>query len=259
MRGIFVASILLAVRLSAADAPLPTKVDAYLAPLVASHDLNAVVLIARGDKPVVQRAYGMASFELGKPLDASSRFRIASITKTFTAAAIVILIERGKLSYDDRLSKFEPAFPNAEKITIRQLLLHRSGVPNPDLEPCSGATLNDVVANLAKKKLWFEPGTSGGYSNGGYAMLAHVIEKASGKPWETFLRDEIFTPLHLDATMRDAEELLVPGRASGYAAGPGGEEALSMSMESRCTVRKLSRCPWSRAAPRSATPWTLTR
>ncbi|HJQ36598.1 MAG TPA: serine hydrolase domain-containing protein [Thermoanaerobaculia bacterium] len=212
---------MLALRLSAADDPLAKKVDAYLAPLVKSGELNAVVLIARGDKPVVQRAYGMASFELQKPLDAGGRFRIASITKTFTSAAILMLIERGKLALDDPLAKYAPEFPNADKITIRQLLLHRSGVPNPKLAPCSGATLGDVVADLAKQPLWFEPGKGSRYSNGGYAMLAHVIERAAGKPWETFLRDEIFTPLHLDATMRDVEEPLVPGRVAGYAAGPG--------------------------------------
>jgi CubicO group peptidase (beta-lactamase class C family) len=221
MRKVFLASLLLAVRLSAAEDPLGKKVDRYLAPLVKSGELNAVVLIAKGDKPIVQRAYGMANFELKTPLDASGRFRIASITKTFTAGAILMLIERGKIALDDPLAKFAPEFPNADKITIRHLLLHRSGVPNPTLTPCSDATIENLVADLAKQPLRFEPGKGSRYSNGGYAMLAYVIEKVSGKPWETFLRDEIFKPLHLDATMRDVEEPLVPGRVAGYAAGPG--------------------------------------
>lgn len=221
MRKAFLASLLLAVRLFAAEDPLAKKIDSYLAPLVKSRELNAVVLIARGDRPLVQRAYGMADFELQKPLDVNARFRIASITKTFTAGAILMLIERGKIALDDPLAKFAPEFPNADKITIRQLLLHRSGVPNPKLASCSGATLEDVVADLAKQPLWFEPGKGSRYSNGGYAMLAQVIEQVSGKKWAEFLRDEIFKPLGLDATTRDLEEPLIPGRVSGYTPGPG--------------------------------------
>lgn len=228
MRKVFLASLMLALRLFAAEDPLAKKVDGYLAPLVKSGELNAVVLITRGDKPIVQRAYGMASFELQKPLDPGARFRIASITKTFTSAAILMLIERGKIALDDPLAKFAPEFPNADKITIRLLLLHQSGVPNPTLTPCSGATLDVVVADLAKQPLWFEPGKGSRYSNGGYAMLAFVIEKVSGKQWEAFLRDEIFKPLHLDATMRDVEEPLVPGRVAGYAAGPGAPGVINV-------------------------------
>lgn len=204
-----------------AETPLAERVDAYLAPLVESQTFSGVVLIAKGDKPLVQRTYGKASYDLNVPMSTGARFRIASITKTFTSAAILMLIDRGKVGLDDPLAKYIPSFPNADKITIRHLLLHASGVPNPDSPPCSEATLDDLVAELAKKPLWFEPGKGSGYSNGGYALLARVIETASGMKWEEFLRKELFTPAGLNSTMRDAERPIVAGRVDGYIPAPG--------------------------------------
>ncbi|HEX3111379.1 MAG TPA: serine hydrolase domain-containing protein [Thermoanaerobaculia bacterium] len=193
----------------------------YLEPVTKSHDFNGVVLIARGDRVVWQKAYGNADWDLQVPLTMQSKFRVASITKTFTAAAVSILAERGKLAYTDPLSKFIPDFPKGDKITIRQLLGHQSGVPNPDSQTCSSASLTDIVAELAKKPLWFEPGTSNGYSNGGYALLARVVEVASGKSWKDFLRDEIFQPLALGETTVDVQGAVVPRRARGFVPGPG--------------------------------------
>src|SRR6185436_14396528 len=217
----FLAIILLASAASAPAADLAAKVDAYLGPLVRARDFNGVVLVAKGETPVVQKSYGMANFELGVPLTMRSRFRIASITKTFTAAAISILADRGKLSYADPLSKYIPDFPDGDKITIRHLLLHRSGVGDPELLSCSSATLDDIVTELAAKKVAFEPGTQSRYSNGGYALLARVIERASGQTWEDFLRQAIWTPLALADTRADGEASIVPRRVSGYVPGPG--------------------------------------
>jgi D-alanyl-D-alanine carboxypeptidase len=215
--------MLAAVTLQAAerpDAALTAKVDAYVAPLVNAHAFSGVVLVTRGGHALVSRAYGKADYELDVPVTMQTRFRLASVTKTFTAAAISILAERGKLALTDPLSKYIPSYPNGANIQLRHLLLHQSGVPNPDSLVCSDATLDDLVGELAKKKPWFEPGKANGYSNGGYALLAKVIEVAGGKPWETFLADEIFTPLALTATRRDVAEALVPGRAAGYVPGP---------------------------------------
>lgn len=202
------------------DARLADKIDRFLAPLVDAHHLSGVVLVTRGDKTLVVRTYGHADWELGAPIKLASRFRIASITKTFTASAVVMLSERGKLSLKDPLSKYLPSFPNAEKIQLRHLLLHASGVPNPDSPACTGATLDDLLAEIGKKSFWFEPGTNSGYSNGGYAVLAKVVEVASGKPWESFLQEEIFAPLGLTGTAHDDQEAIVPNRVSGYAPGP---------------------------------------
>lgn len=213
--------VLLVVPMTASGGTLDARIDEYVAPLVQSHGFSGVVLVARGDKPVAVRTYGMADYAAKKRLSAESRFPVASITKTFTGAMVAMLAERGKLSVDDKLAKYAPSFPHAEEITLLHLLWHQSGVPNPDLAPCSGATLEDLVADLAKKPLWFEPGTDNGYSNGGYAMLAYVIEKVTGKRWEDALRDEIFKPLGLTSTMRDSDAANIAKRASGYIPGPG--------------------------------------
>jgi CubicO group peptidase (beta-lactamase class C family) len=208
---------------SAATQPvssLADRADKYLTPAVRSHEFNGVVLVTRGKDRVLARTYGKASWELDAPFSTRTRFRIASITKTFTAAAVVMLAERGKLSLTDPLSKYLPQFPNAERIQIRHLLGHSSGVQNPDAPSCGKASLDDLVRELSAKPLWFEPGKSSRYSNGGYVLLAKVIEISSGRSWEAFLHDEIFAPLGLRSTLRDMDEPIVPDRASGYMPGP---------------------------------------
>lgn len=209
-----------AVSAGAPDSALSAKVDRFLAPLVERHAFSGVVVVTKGGKTLVSRAYGKADYEVDAPITASTRFRIASITKTFTGAAVAMLAERGKLSVKDPLSKYLPGFPEGDKIQLRFLLLHASGVPNPTSQSCSNATLDDLVAELAKKPLWFPPGTASGYSNGGYAILAKVVEIVSGKSWETFLRDEIFTPAGLSSMARDAAEPLMANRAAGYVPAP---------------------------------------
>jgi CubicO group peptidase (beta-lactamase class C family) len=216
------AALLLAAALSATSpkSPLAARVDNYLAPLVRSHEFSGVVLVTRGEETLLARAYGKANWELDARISTRTRFRIASITKTFTGAAVVMLAERGKLSLTDPLSKYLPAFPNADRIQLRHLLLHQSGVQNPDASGCDDVSIDDLVRELATKPLWFEPGKTSRYSNGGYVLLAKVIEITSGKSWEMFLQDEIFAPLALRSTLRDADEPIVLERAAGYIPGP---------------------------------------
>jgi CubicO group peptidase (beta-lactamase class C family) len=204
-----------------AESDMATRVEAWLAPIVASRDFNGLVRIARGEDVLAERFYGRADWDLDVPLTAASRFRIASITKTFTGAAVAMLAGRGKLSHADPVSKFIPGFPQVDRIQIRHLLLHASGVPNPSAPPCGDARLDDLVAELSRKPLDFEPGTKGRYSNGGYALLARIVEAASGKPWDVFLREEIFVPLKLDATAVDSRSAIMPQRARGFVPGPG--------------------------------------
>ena len=204
-----------------AAAALSSQLDAYLAPVARSKDFNGVVLVAKDDKVVFEKAYGLANVELNAPLTTRSRFRIASVTKTFTAAAISILAERGKLSYSDPLSKFIPDFPSGDKITIRHLLLHRAGVGDVSALPCSSATLDDLVKEIAAKPLAFEPGTKNRYSNAGYALLARIVERASGMSWADFLRNQVVKPAGLADTIADSELAVVPRRVNGYVPGPG--------------------------------------
>jgi CubicO group peptidase (beta-lactamase class C family) len=220
-----------AVSSARAEADLGRKVDDLLAPFVAARDFNGVVRIARGDTVLAERSYGKADWDLDVPLTPASRFRVASITKTFTGAAVAMLAERGKVSYDDPLATYVPDFPAGDRIKVRHLLRHASGVTNPSAPPCGDAKLDDLVADLAAKPLAFEPGTGTRYSNGGYALLARVIEKASGKPWEVFLRDEIFTPLRLEATSADARTAVMPQRSRGFVPGPGPGGVIHVSCE----------------------------
>jgi CubicO group peptidase (beta-lactamase class C family) len=217
--GLFVSLIVLGATVG--QAAIASEAEAYLAPLVASGDFNGVVLIARGETPLFAKAYGSADVELRVPLTMRSRFRIASITKTFTGAAIAMLAERGKLSYDDALSKYLPDFPHGDAIRIRHLLLFESGVGDPDAQTCGDATLDELVTQIASKPLAFEPGTKSWYGNGGFVLLARVIERASGKSWQDFLHDEIFVPLSLPATVVDQQDDVVPDRAHGYVPGAG--------------------------------------
>jgi CubicO group peptidase (beta-lactamase class C family) len=201
---------------------LETKVDACLAPYIANRDFSGAVLIARGDKILLSKGYGMANYELGVANGPDTKFRIASLSKTFTAAAIVILKEWGLLSLDDKLKRFIPEYPHAEKISIRQLLLHKAGVPNPDYESTfhKQLTLHEVVQALGKKPLDFEPGTSERYSNGGFLLLACVVQNVSGQSFEDFLRRNIFEPLGMNDTGNFDPETIVTRRASGYVPGP---------------------------------------
>jgi len=208
------------------DSELEAKIDAYLAPYVAHRDFSGVVLIARGDDVLMSKGYGMANYELGVPNTPDTKFRIASLTKTFTAAAIVMLKERGMLSFDDKLNKFLPDFPKGDKISVRHMLLHESGIPNPDYEAtfCKQLTIDELVRSLARKPLDFEPGTSDKYSNGGFLLLAFIVEKVSGQSYERFLHSNIFEPLGMKNTGNFDPEPIVSHRASGYLPAPGPDK-----------------------------------
>jgi CubicO group peptidase (beta-lactamase class C family) len=219
---------------------LQARVDAYFAPYVANREFSGVILVARGDEILVRKAYGMASYELSAPNTAETKFRIASITKSFTAAAIVMLKERGLLSFDDRLNKFLPDYPNGDKITVLRLLAHAAGIPNPDYSTIfyKRLTLDELIDSFKHKPL-----TSGGYSSAGYVLLARIVEKASGQTYEDFLRRNIFEPLGMSNTGNFGQDAIVPGRACGYVAGPapaGIENALAQSTSSLIGSGSLS-------------------
>ncbi len=199
------------------------KVGEYLKPYLLNKDFSGTVLIAKGDRVLFKNGYGMADYELNVPNAPKTKFRIASITKTFTAAAVAMLREEGKLSLNDKLSKFIPDFPNGERITVEHLLLHRSGVQNPDYKKLAGqtATIEEVIETFKHKPLNFEPGTKGQYSNAGYVLLAYVVEKASGMSWENFLKKRIFIPLKMNDTGVADDRPIVKNQAKGYQPGAG--------------------------------------
>jgi CubicO group peptidase (beta-lactamase class C family) len=203
-----------------AEAPSPSEselreaVERYFAPYVDSGDFRGVVLIARGDDVLLQRSFGTA------PVDA--KFRIASLTKTFTAAAILMLRDEGKLSLDDALSRFVDDYPRGDEITIEHLLAHASGAANPDplLAFAGEVELADLVADIAGRPLLFEPGSESRYSNAGYNLLAWVIERASGISYEDFLQSRIFEPLGMHDTGNFIGVDRIPGLVTGHTPGP---------------------------------------
>ena len=185
---------------------------------------GAAVLIARGSQVVVREARGLASIELGVPLAPDHVFRIASVTKIFTAATVLKLAELGKLSLDERLSTYLPAVGEAGRATIRQLLNHTAGIPDTASGPRPGFARGEAdrearVAEIGRRPLAFTPGTRWAYSNSGFILLGAVIEKVAGEPWEVALRKRLLEPLGLTRTQYGTNALLISGRVSGYTTG----------------------------------------
>jgi D-alanyl-D-alanine carboxypeptidase len=182
---------------------------------------GAAILIARGDQVVFRAARGRAEIELDVPLSPDHVFRIASVTKIFTAASIMKLAEVGKLSLDDALARYLPDIPNAEHITIRQLLNHTAGISDVATRPQPGPGRRDLdsatrVAEIGTRAPRFAPGTSWSYSNAGYILLGAVIEKVTGEPWHATLQTQFLQPLGLTRTRYGDLLSLIPGRAAGY-------------------------------------------
>lgn len=210
----------------AVAAPVITPPDAGVDALMRDYDgmqPGAAVLVLRDGEPVFERGYGLAVVEEGVPVTARTNFRLASVSKQFTAAAILLLAEDGKLSLDDPVKRWLPSLPPAaDAVTIRHLLSHRGGlIDYEDLMPADQQVqLHDIdVLHLLEKenRTYFVPGTGYRYSNGGYALLALVVGKASGLDFATFLRQRIFLPLGMDATYAHQDGVdEVPDRAYGY-------------------------------------------
>ena len=201
-----------ALSLCAATPPDAEKrIDDLFRPVAGGKTPGAAVAVVRNGQVIFVKAYGMADVAKGVVNSPATIFRLASITKTFTAVAVLQLIEDGKLKLDDPLSKYVADFPNADKILISHLLSHTGGVA--DFIP---------YEELKKRPLEFEPGSRISYSNNGYSVLGRVIEKVSGQPWDEYLRDHIFLPLGMKHTGYDRTQELA-GRATGYLAGANGQ------------------------------------
>jgi len=184
---------------------------------------GAAVLVLKDGQPVFRRGYGLAVVEDGTPVSPATNFRLASVSKQFTAAAILLLAEDGKLSIDDSLKKWLPSLPAvADAMTVRQLLSHTSGLLDYEelMDPADTRQVHDIdVLHLLEKenRTLFAPGSDYHYSNSGYALLALIVGKASGSDFASFLRQRIFLPLGMDATFAHQDGVdEVPARAYGY-------------------------------------------
>ena len=184
---------------------------------------GASLLVLKDGEPVVRRGYGRSDLERGIEAGPATNYRLASVSKQFTAAAILLLVEDGKLDLDDPLRQWLPSLPRAaDGITLHQVLSHTSGlVDYEDVIPeAMTAQLHDadVLRILeGQDRTYFEPGSGYRYSNSGYALLALIVERASGKSFPAFLRERIFLPLGMHDTLAYVQGgPEVPNRAFGY-------------------------------------------
>lgn len=181
------------------------------------------VLAARDGEVIFEKSYGSADLEWDVPNTSTTKFRIGSVTKQFTAASILLLEERGKLKTDDLVKKYMPDAPTAwDKITIYHVLTHTSGIPSftsfPDYNSTKtvASPVEKTLQRFHDKPLDFQPGEKWSYSNSGYILLGYLIEKISGQSYEKFLQDNIFTPLGMNDSGYDSHAAVIAHRASGY-------------------------------------------
>ena len=200
---------------------------------------GASLLVLKDGKPIVRRSYGLANLEDDDKTTPATNYRLASVSKQFTAAAILLLAENGRLNLDDPVRRWLPSLPEtAATVTLRQLLTHTGGlVDYEDLIPpgtTGQVSDNDVLRLLsATPKTYFAPGTAYRYSNSGYVLLGLVVERASGISLPLYLQQRIFQPLHMDHTLlyeRGGPD--VADRAYGYSEENGSWTRTDQSVTS---------------------------
>ena len=210
-----------------AQAPDVTpKFDEYLQALAQQDRFTGTALVARDGKILFSKGYGLANAEFDIPNTPQTKFRLGSITKQFTAAAILLLQERGKLNVQDPICKYVTDCPKTwEPVTIHHLLTHTSGIPSytevktPDdfrKMSISPVTVTGFVDSFKPKPLEFTVGEKFKYNNSGYFALGYIIEKVVSQSYEAFLQENIFAPLKLTNTGYDTHGRILKMRATGY-------------------------------------------
>lgn len=207
------------------------KIDETIKALHQAHVFNGAVLVAKGDIISFKQGYGNAVMEWDIPVTGETRFRIGSVTKQFTAAIILLLMEQGKIDLQQKLRTYIPEYPSAQadRVTIHQLLSHTSGVPSYTSIPGfmerntrMPYPPDSMFAVFADMPLDFEPGSNWQYSNSGYFILGSVIEHVTGKPYDEVLRDFLLQAFGLNQSGYEHNEDVIPQFAGGYVRVPGG-------------------------------------
>ena len=212
---------------SAQEAALQAQFDQLLQAQYPADGPGAAVLVTRKGQVVYQKAIGMADMELDVPLKTDHVFRIGSVTKQFTAAAILKLAEEGKLDLQDEITRFIPDYPTqGKKITVEHLLNHTSGIKSytsmEEWDPMTHRkdfTPAELVDFFKNQPMDFEPGTQYRYNNSGYILLGYIIEKVSGKSYAAYIKDTFFQPLGMSHSYYGDVKPLVKNRANGYTEG----------------------------------------
>jgi CubicO group peptidase (beta-lactamase class C family) len=184
-------------------------IDAYLKAYLETGYFMGTVLVARAGDVLLSNGYGLANLEHNVSNTPQTKFRLGSITKQFTATAILQLQEQGLLQVDAPIATYLPSYPNGEQITVHHLLNHTAGIPSytsfPDYSQkmSIAMTLDELIAWFSDKPLEFTPGDRHNYSNSGYALLTKIIEAVSGQTYADYLQHHIFEPLEMTSSGYD--------------------------------------------------------
>jgi CubicO group peptidase (beta-lactamase class C family) len=213
----------------AASQDLAAYADRLLSAAYPADQPGAAILLVKDGQTVLRKGYGLANVELGVPVSPDMVFEIGSVTKQFTAAAILLLQERGQLRVEDDITKYLTDYPtHGEKVTIEHLLTHTSGIPSytglPEWMPRvrEDMSLDTLIGLFKDKPFDFKPGAEWRYNNSGYILLGAIVEKVSGKSYEQFVEEELFPKAGMKASRYGHQEEVVPRRASGYSRDAGG-------------------------------------
>jgi D-alanyl-D-alanine carboxypeptidase len=214
---------------AAAQPAVEAQLDAVMTSAFTADQPGAAAIVVKDGKVVYRKAIGMASMELGVPLQLDTVFRLGSITKQFTAAAVMLLVEDGKIALSDPIEKYLPGYPTqGHVITVEHLLTHTSGIQSytsiPGWFPKKIRTdlpLLELIDAFKNEPMQFAPGERYSYNNSAYVILGAVIEKAAGDTYERVLAKRIFEPLGMTRTFFGSNEPIIKGRAQGYGEDKG--------------------------------------
>jgi D-alanyl-D-alanine carboxypeptidase len=221
-----------------ANDELPAQIDKAVASYFSPDAPGAAVIVVKDGQTIFRKSYGMADMARQIRNDAAAQFRLGSVTKQFTATAILMLAEEGKLAISDDIRRYLPAFPDKGKlITIEHLLTHTSGIANYTSLPVVrqsltlDRTVDALIDTFKQEPLGFDPGTKYAYSNSGYILLGAIIEKVSGMTYAKFIEQRIFVPLKMLDTAYEGHGTSKAPRAVGHSTTPTGFRlATAMSM-----------------------------
>lgn len=216
---------------------IESQIHDFFTSLEKNEEYSGSVLISKDHKIWFNRAYNYANREHQVKNTPETKFRIGSITKQFTAMAIMMLQEQGELNVLDQVSKFIPSYKYGDPIQLHHLLTHSSGIPNitqlPNIKELmrQPTTTEKIVRLITDLQSEFAPNSTFQYSNSGYILLAYIIEKITGLTYEQFLSNHIFSPLGMKNSGCDNHRKIIPNRAQGYEYDQGIVNAAYIDMD----------------------------
>ena len=216
---------------------LESKIDDLLNSSYKTNEPGATALVARNGEVIYRKAFGNSNLELDVEMIPENVFEIGSITKQFTAVSILMLLEQGKLSLDDEITKFLPEYPTHGKtITIHHLLTHTSGIKSYTNMQSFGEVVRkdmtpiEMIDFFKNEPMEFDPGEKYNYNNSGFFILGYIIEHISGMTYTEFLQENIFNPLNMTSSYYGSHTKLIENRASGYQENNGFANAIYISL-----------------------------